>query len=412
MLLSFLKNPDILTAIEIRQMAWFYFKKITTSNKRGACRNGRKKVLLVTNSLGVGGIEIVILTLLKNIDSTKFEPHIMVLNKEGETGNKIREMGYEITMTGFEPRRYRGVRSLYGCLQKGGYDILHYHGNNPESIPVRLAAVFAGVPVIISHLHGAIDFSIGRWKKRAHYNFLTRNTDKYIACAEAVKNSVTERFGYPKEKISVVHNGIDTGIFSRERSKDEARAILGLPGGLKILCIAARFSREKGHKTFIEAVSLISGGHAFLCLLCGEGPLREELQAMIRGRGLEKYFLFMGLRDDMPLILDAADFSVLPSSSEAFPLSILEAMAKGHPVVATDVGGVREMIIDGETGFVVPPDNPDALAGAVLKILDDDALMRRMGEGASAIAREKYDHKKFADNIERIYEECCNARSV
>ena len=137
--------------------------------------------------------------------------------------------------------------------------------------------------------------------------------------------------------------------------------------------------------------------------LVGDGPLRPAVEKAIVKMGLERKVLFLGIRDDVPQLLAASDVFVLSSDYEGVPLTVLEAMAAGKPVVATAVGGVPELIEDGETGILVPPRNPEALAQGILRLAKDASLRQRMGKAARERAQERFDISRTAREYEALY---------
>jgi len=221
----------------------------------------------------------------------------------------------------------------------------------------------------------------------------------------ATSGAVTRRFG-KAGKVRLVPNGIDLARFTPRAPSPSLRAGLGVPPSSPVVLSIGRFVAEKGHRHLLEAAARIERTRAGVhWALVGAGELEEPLRRQARGLGLESQVHFIGWRDDVPDVLAVGDVFVLPSENEGFGRVVVEAMAMARAVVATAVGGVPEIVRDGETGILVPPAAPAALADAVRSLLDDPARAARLGAAGRARAESRFSLTAHVDAVERVYAE-------
>ena len=207
------------------------------------------------------------------------------------------------------------------------------------------------------------------------------------------------------EQISVVHSSYRTEMFHASPDRLKVRRELGIAAETPVLGVLARLVTDKGHTYLFQAMSEIKQKFpAATLLIAGLGPHQEALEAEVRRLGLQGSIRFLGFRDDAAGLTAALDVAVLPSiGCDASSASIKEAMVLGRPVVATDIGGAREILDHGRTGFVVPPADPRALASAILTLLEDPEHAGDMGEKAREVARRKYSPDAMAEGVRTVY---------
>ncbi len=221
-------------------------------------------------------------------------------------------------------------------------------------------------------------------KRTAHhilYQFGSRVASGLIAVSEDVRKAVLDTMpGIPDEKISVISNRVDVSRYGKCRRRDEIRAGLGFGDTEHLMTVVAILKTQKGHTVLLNALAKVAAKHPHLHLLiAGDGELRRDLEDQVREVRLEGRVHFLGTRKDIPDLLSASDSFVLPSLWEGMPMALIEAMASGLPVVATDVSGTREVMVHGETGLMVPPGDPEKLAQAIDQILSNPAQAQAMG---------------------------------
>ncbi len=243
--------------------------------------------------------------------------------------------------------------------------------------------------------------------------FSLRKAKSVVTVCQAFARDI-QQYGIPAERIHVLHNSLDTGWMNRPGITDQAAELrASLTGGKEVsvfLCVG-RFSNEKGHRVLLEAVELLRASlesqnkpSAFKLLLIGDGLLRKTLEQQVRDRHLESLVLFAGQQHEVRPYFAAADALVLPSLSEGSPNVLLEAMSARVPVVATDVGGVSEIVSDGDTALLVPPNHPAKLAKALERLLENPELRARLSARAQRRLVEHFSPAKYDQRLFDIYD--------
>jgi glycosyltransferase involved in cell wall biosynthesis len=255
------------------------------------------------------------------------------------------------------------LRSFYRLLRAQQVDIVQIHGAY-ILLNCFLPAKLAGVRIIYTE-HAKQSISRHRLVNLAA-RFTPYWLDKVVCVSENLHTFFRDMLGVADTKLQVIHNGINVERFRMDTSPFSANK------NKRVIGCIARLSEAKDHDNLLKAFATIeTKRNAVKLLLVGEGEMREVIEQRIAELGLGASVELLGNRNDIPELLARMDIFVLPSKREGFPVSILEAMAAGRPVVATDVGGVSEVISSGKNGLVVPPENPDALADALLFLLDN-----------------------------------------
>lgn len=266
---------------------------------------------------------------------------------------------------------------------------------------VILAARLARVPLVVAH-----EWSRARPPSPARRiaDRLLEPGTRFVAVSERHARELVAG-GVAADHVRVVIDGVDTEAF-RPRDRDEARAELGLPLDRPIVLVPARLHPAKGHADLLAALpALRSAAPDLLVLLAGDGPLRETLPADALAAGLPPSAVrFLGHRADVHRLMAASDLVVLPSHVEGLPSAMLEAFASARPVVATDVGGVGEALVDGHAGRLIPPRDPEALAAAITALLADPALRDAMGRRGRALALARFRAEDATRRLEAAYE--------
>lgn len=226
--------------------------------------------------------------------------------------------------------------------------------------------------------------------------FSLAGADSIVVLSEHHRNVLQTRYQMPAERFTIIPNGIDTLHFRPPADPDACKRLLGLPPGVLVVSLVARIRPEKRHDLFLEAAQLV---HLQLpqarFLITGSGPLEEKYKAFVRQRQMQDYALFLGLREDIALVWGATDVGVLCSDTETLPVSLLEAGACGVPVVGTGVEGIRQVIQSGTTGLLVPHNDPHALAGAILELLNNPRQRAEMGEAARRYVESHFSFEKM-----------------
>jgi glycosyltransferase involved in cell wall biosynthesis len=278
-----------------------------------------------------------------------------------------------------------------------GFDVIDFHFcSEKTALIVGVASLLSGKGVrLFWHQHsmtriqGARSLVCLAKKYFCVLSLLSRFIDRIVTVSESGRNDILSR-NIPPNKVVTIYNGIDPMRFTRTERR--VRRELGIGERTVVITNVGGPRREKGIPYLIEAATRVLGEVPDSCfLVAGQGPLEKELKEMAAARGISDRFRFLGLRQDIPDILAETDVFAFPSVREAMPISVLEAMASGLPIVATSVGGIPEMVTAGENGYLVEPGNVDGLASALLRLVKDGDLRVRMG----ARSRQLIIERKF-----------------
>lgn len=292
-------------------------------------------------------------------------------------------------------------------IRSGRFDAVHTHLLRAD-LYAGLAARLAGTRVIISTIH-----AIGQYRREKRRRLdglldeLTRLWPTHLlAVSQAVKDDCVRRLRWPESKVSVIRTGIEPSEFGRKESaRRRIRTEWELEPATPLIVTVARLSYEKGLPTLIEAARVVTQRHPTATfVIVGDGPMKAELETRIAVANLCRRVRLAGFRADVPDVLAAADMFCMPSYMEGLPIALLEAMAAELPVVATGVGGIPELLAAKETGIRVTPHRPDELAEAIDRLLEDPALMARMGKAGRARVTEHFSVDVVAEEYTALYE--------
>ncbi|PSP77009.1 glycosyltransferase family 1 protein [Halobacteriales archaeon QS_1_68_20] len=284
-------------------------------------------------------------------------------------------------------------------VRRGDFDVVHTHSTEAGIIG-RAAARLAGTPNVVHTIHGVPftddrNVALNRFVERCEVA-VAPWTDVMVSIADVITGEYLDRgIGVP-DQYETVHYGIDLDTFRQADPADD------LPGSGDRILMVARLAEGKGFDVLFDAVERLD--RDLSVLIAGDGPLREDLERDVAARGLDDTVHLLGYRDDIPSVMAGSDLLVLPSFREGTPFVIVEAMASGLPVVATDVAGIPELVEDGTTGYLVPPGDDAELAANVADLLDDDERRRTFGRNGS----DRADHfrtERMVDDYRAIYDE-------
>jgi glycosyltransferase involved in cell wall biosynthesis len=364
------------------------------------------------DSAAFGGNEQALLHLLQYTDRDRWQ---LVLFHQAESGiAPLLEGAHRLKVRTQVVPRLRGLETISGLplflhhLRKEKPTIFHAHLNWLLSCKYGLAmAALARVPFVIATLQ---QFLLSPWGLgiSIQQRVISTFVDQYIAVSFAVAQQLSKDFRVSTTKIKVIHNSIPVSQYNKPENP-KLRSELNQGTGWPIILTVARLDDQKGHTYLLEAMANIPEA---IVVLVGDGPTRTTLEAQAEQLGISARVRFLGYRTDIPDLLASSDFFVLPSIYEGFPLSILEAMAAGKAVVATAVGGTPEAVLDGETGYLVPPGDSAALAHAIRRVLVDTELAHEMGVAGGRRVQERFPITNMVQCVTNVYEELVNKRGV
>jgi len=299
---------------------------------------------------------------------------------------------------------------LYQVIKREKPDLVHLHLLKARFFG-GIAAKLAKVPMIVETFHGNL-FSGYHGKLKAAAILAAERflgwliMDRVIAISETQKEEIIRYRVCPQEKIEVIPLGLNLNRFSQcSELKGEFRKEIGISKETVLIGTVGRLVPIKGLPYLLVAISRVakSSDYDFCLLVVGDGELRRDLESQASSLGIERRVRFLGWRFDLERIYADLDIVVLSSLNEGTPVSLIEAMAAGKAVLATKVGGVPDLIEDGKTGVLVPSKDPEALTEAILRLLKNDALRRRLGEQAKASVYPKYDVSRLVEDMKNFY---------
>ncbi|MCD4665495.1 MAG: glycosyltransferase [Bacteroidales bacterium] len=273
-----------------------------------------------------------------------------------------------------------------------------------------LAAKLANVKIVFSwetasHTNNVFHGSIQR---RVGYRLAMKFVNKIIAVSGEVKKSLIEWRRINPAKIKVIHYGVDISKFNTS-NKILKKKEIGVNGILPILGVVSRLQLEKGHIHLLQALlEIVKKFPDTKCIFVGSGSYRKELEKKVQMLHLEKNILFLGFRDDIAELLVMMDIFILPSLSEGMPNAVLEAMACSIPVVATSVGGIPEAIINRESGILVPPGDPQALAEQIINLLNISEFRKKIADGARERIKNYFSNDRQFMKFQTLYQSYIN----
>ena len=359
---------------------------------------GKINILWLVDHLGYGGAihgaATYYLNTIPLLNKSNFNAILCVLRKRDGLTKQFEDK--EINICHLERNKFdpRTLFDIFKIIRKEKINIIHAHGYGSANFG-RLIKLFNKVPVIV-HAHDD-DRNYPLPQKIADY--LLRNlTDQAIAISDAVKASCVKKRNIREEKVIVLLNGIPLNDFvvPDESRIEKARKQLGIRQESNVIGTIARLRKEKGVKYLIQSAVKISDAFPdAVFLIAGDGPLRNELVDLTKKLGLETKVVFAGFCEDIQSIFSIINIVAVPSISEGLGIAILEAMAMSKPIVATNVGGIIEILKDGETGLLVPPKDPNILADKIIYLINNKNEARRLGLNAK-------EESKIHDNIAHV----------
>ncbi len=369
------------------------------------------RLMQITHDLAIGGLQKVVVNICRAIDREAFDVSVLCLRALGPFASDIERLGIMVALL---PQKARGTDyfaflKVASVLRARRPDVIHTHNTQPF-VDGTLGALLSGVRRIVHTDHGR-QFPDKRRYMLAE-RLMSHAAYKVVGVSEDTSRQLVAWEKIDPAKVTTIPNGVDCGAPASAVDKVEKRREIGLDGPGPILGTAGRLSEEKGLAYLLRAMpKVLREQPGAVLVVVGEGPLDSELKAQAAELGIQASTRFLGPRSDMAAILSTLDVYVLPSLREGLPLVLLEAMAAGCPIVATNVGGVPSVVEKGVTGALVPPKDPDALAARILSLLADDGIRRKFAEAGPRVVRDRYSVEAMTRQYERLYREANEARS-
>jgi glycosyltransferase involved in cell wall biosynthesis len=363
----------------------------------------KRNIVHIIPSLSTGGAEKIVLSLYRHCDRRRFNTKILYWANEARL---LENLDYEpqdvIRLDGNPILSLRALIRTIRLLKSLEVDLIQTHLMDADLVGF-LSAVMLRIPALITIHSYPFPLEVRhRWR----YQLMSCFTARFLCVSETVKNHLVSPAGIQVGKISVVYNGIDLGRYTvrgDEERKRQLRESLGIGPGCVIVGNVSRLTSDKGQKDLLMAVPDIVKTHPNAkFLIVGDGELRNELHELSRSLMISDRVIFTGTRSDIPDLLEIMDLFIFPTFMEAFGISVLEAMAMGRPIIATNDAAVPEILANGKEGILIHPGDHRALSGAILSLLGDPERLRDMGNCARKKAQ-SFSLEKMTARMEDIY---------
>lgn len=355
------------------------------------------------------GAEAQMFWLLDSIkESPRFEISVLLLN-DGRLAEKLRKSNIEVTVIPESKYGFRKIIALAADhLRSKKIDIIHSH-RYKENVLAAFLKKMGLTKYLVQTVHGSVEKFSGlalaksRLFSLVNDYYTKKSFDKIVAVSEDIRKKLVRTI--QESRTITIHNAIDTKKIEIGRPSDEVRAELGIPKNQVVIGSAGRMVPVKGYDRFIKMAKIIRAKFSNASfVLAGDGPQRAELTALAKNEGIEEQFVFTGHRDDIYDIINCFDLFVISSLHEGIPMVLLEAMALGKPVVSTAVGGVVEVIVDGVSGILTPPDDPEKLAEGCLRLIENHTLRSVLATGGKRRIEAEYSITAMREKITQLYE--------
>ena len=385
------------------------------------------KILRVIARLNIGGPAIHVVLLSAGMNRGRFESLLISGSENAGEGSMLDyalSHGVQPVMIpeivgefSLGPRELRALVRLYRLMRQERPQVVHTHTAKAGFVG-RLAARLARVPVVVHTFHGHVLHGYYGPHKTQLLCRMERGlaclTDRIITVSEQVKRDLVTYGVAAADHIQVISLGLELDPFlDSSRYRGAFRRELQLNGVERLVGIVGRIFPIKNHHLFLEAAALVAREDpAARFVIVGDGTLRPALERRAQEMGIADRVIFTGWRRDLPDIYADLDVLAVTSNNEGTPVSAIEAMAAGCPVVATHVGGLPDLISEGKTGYLVPPGNAPAVATALLRVLHQPEMARCMGETARRAARERFSAQRLITDMEQLYLELLGRKRV
>ncbi|BDF71921.1 glycosyl transferase [Oscillospiraceae bacterium] len=360
------------------------------------------KVLYLLNYAGKAGTERYVETLVKYLNGEKIQAYF-AYNEGGLLVERMQEAGVSVRQIAMR-RRFdlKAAKVLAALCTEWDIDVVHCHYLREHYTALLAKRFNKKIRVVYTNHFVMANDAVTRISNR----WMDKRQDQMIAVCNRGKEQLVAN-GWSGDRITVIFNAVDPAAWAGERASSTLRAELGLAQEDFVMLCASRFADDKGHKYLIDSVKRLTeiSSVPFTLVLAGDGPLLEPAREQVKRLGLEERVKFIGFRKDIKNLYKGADLYVNSSRHEALSFLIIEAMAAGLPVIATDMGGNRDIVNDeAGCGALVEYDNPESMAQAMKRLMEDPELLARCRENALKTIREKFEIHKLAQATFAVYQ--------
>ncbi|MBC8440655.1 MAG: glycosyltransferase family 4 protein [Deltaproteobacteria bacterium] len=363
----------------------------------------KTKLMQITHDLAIGGLQQVVVNLCRSIDRDKFDVSVLCLRSLGEFVPEVEKLGIKVH---YLPQKKNGTDycsflKVAKILRQEKIEVIHTHNTQPF-IDGTIGALLSCVKKIV-HTDHARDFP-DKFRYMLAEHVMSYFAYRVVGVSEHTSENLINYEKISSKKIMTIENGIDGSRFEVDIDQQKKRKELGIRSKGPVIGLGVRLAKQKGITYLLQAMPQVVNAYPDITLIIvGDGELKTELQAEAKQLGINNNVLFLGARLDIPELLKLFDVYVLPSLWEGMPMVLLEAMAAGCPVVATDVGGVSKVIDSKQNGLLVAPQEPEQLAGAVIQLLTDEQLQKKYAEKALQKFKKKFSAEIMTKQYEHLY---------
>jgi len=362
-------------------------------------------IMHVLHSFDAGGLEEVVINLINHLNPSLFNVCVCSLTKGGAFKNRISQNIKIFELNKRQGNDYLIPFRLMKLFKQEKVQIVHTH-NWGTLCEGTLGAKLAHIPIILHQEHGTLISVIKNKKRRilATKFLFSYVENQVITVSNTLRQAIIEFLNIDKSRIITIYNGIDVNKFDIIIDKSLKRKEIGLMNDDIVVGTIGRLAPVKNQKILIQAIGyLLNSVPQIKLIIVGKGPLEEELKTFTQNLNLSNKVLFLGQRDDIPELLKIMDVFSLPSLYEGISITLLEAMASGVPIVATNVGGNSEVVINEETGILIQPNDYIRLAEAINGIIKDKNKATRYTQAAKLQVKNKFSLKKMVMEYEKLY---------
>ena len=368
-------------------------------------------ILFVTASPGhvFGGGKQAFYNLISRLDRRRFNP-LVATAPTGRYAEMLREVGVRLIPLAMSNRfDLRIPYRLARIVREHAVTILHSHGGGRADFFVHLTSKLVNIPVKITTVANLVErwFDVNPIQLYVYKKIQSKTEktfDHFICVSDYLADHLIRQHGLDRTKINTIYNGVDLDYFEGTPDYPKIKNEFLQRGERILIGAVGRLVAEKGLEYLLTAIpKVLKRFSEARLLLVGDGPLRKDLERIVIDLDLTGKVTFVGFRSDIKEILSSLDILVLPSLLEGFPMIILEAMAMAKPIVASDIPGIREQIIDGKNGILVPIKDPNAMAAAIINILADRKVAENIGLAARKTVDEKFSIERMVAETESLY---------
>lgn len=380
-------------------------------NKKPSVCSRKVNIMHVTTCLNRGGLETVVLHLLTSLGRHTYRPLVCTFTPGGSLEPAFRELDIPVITLVKRPRLdYSLTWRLRQVLRREKVDILHTHNCGPWFYG-GVAAKLAGVPCLVHTEHSNV--AAQRGKMLVAERYLARITDAVVADCSKVAQQLINNQGLADQKVKIIYNGVNLDTFQQNGHGGHLKDSLGIAPHSQLIGCVARLAPVKDHPTLLKAFLGVKRRikNAKL-LLMGDGEQRPKIEELISHLGMNNDVILTGFRSDVSNLLQTIDVFALASKSEGMPLAIIEAMAAEKPVVATRVGGITELVVEGETGHLVDPQDAEGMTRALVDLLENPSRAVALGKKGRQRAEELFSLAHTVNQYEEVYRGCLEQKGL